>query len=361
MVAFIVAPVPAATSRSRTSWRCCRRSPRSSTWWTSSPRSRRTRASPRRRSEPPVLGRLVSVPDVASAAVPLARVLRGDLVESVHLGHLVVLAPGRVGAARARRPRRHDLGAVVAQAAAGRRDAARGARRRPRAAGPRLREPQRRGRAPGRRPHAPVRWPGWAPTTCATPRTGRWTPTRRSSGAPTGTAPSRSRRTAPASTPGCWRRAWRTAGRTTTTSTRRTRCSSRSARRVADLTGVPVEHATVDGCGAPLFSTTLVGLARSFGRLASAARGARGAGRPRDERPPVARRGDRSRRHPVHGGRAGTGRQGRCRRGLRGRSARRVGRGVQDPRRVRAPSRRPSSRRRSRWPASTPRWSRPSG
>lgn len=38
---------------------------------------------------------------------------------------------------------------------------------------------------------------------------------------------------------------------------------------VAELTGVPVELATVDGCGAPLFSTTLRGLARSFGRLAA--------------------------------------------------------------------------------------------
>nr|WP_029290844.1 asparaginase [Cellulomonas sp. HZM] len=33
------------------------------------------------------------------------------------------------------------------------------------------------------------------------------------------------------------------------------------------LTGAPVEHVTVDGCGAPLFSSTLVGLARSFTRL----------------------------------------------------------------------------------------------
>lgn len=31
--------------------------------------------------------------DIASAAVPLARVVRGDLVESVHAGHLVVLDP----------------------------------------------------------------------------------------------------------------------------------------------------------------------------------------------------------------------------------------------------------------------------
>jgi L-asparaginase II len=39
---------------------------------------------------------------------------------------------------------------------------------------------------------------------------------------------------------------------------------------LAELTGVPVEHATVDGCGAPLFSTTVRGLARAFGRLAAA-------------------------------------------------------------------------------------------
>ena len=39
---------------------------------------------------------------------------------------------------------------------------------------------------------------------------------------------------------------------------------------VAELTGVPVEHVTVDGCGAPLFSTTVLGLARGFARLAAA-------------------------------------------------------------------------------------------
>lgn len=36
------------------------------------------------------------------------------------------------------------------------------------------------------------------------------------------------------------------------------------------LTGVPVAHVTVDGCGAPLFSTTVLGLARAFGRIAAA-------------------------------------------------------------------------------------------
>jgi L-asparaginase II len=39
---------------------------------------------------------------------------------------------------------------------------------------------------------------------------------------------------------------------------------------VEELTGTPVWHVTVDGCGAPLFSTTLGGLARAFGRVAAA-------------------------------------------------------------------------------------------
>ncbi|GAA1859298.1 asparaginase [Myceligenerans crystallogenes] len=40
--------------------------------------------------------------------------------------------------------------------------------------------------------------------------------------------------------------------------------------RIADLTGAAPEHVTVDGCGAPLFSTTPAGLARAFGRIAGA-------------------------------------------------------------------------------------------
>jgi L-asparaginase II len=42
---------------------------------------------------------------------------------------------------------------------------------------------------------------------------------------------------------------------------------------VEELTGDVAEHVTVDGCGAPLFSTTLTGLARSFGAVASASDG----------------------------------------------------------------------------------------
>ena len=39
---------------------------------------------------------------------------------------------------------------------------------------------------------------------------------------------------------------------------------------LAELSGEPVADVTVDGCGAPLFSTTVVGLARAFGRIAAA-------------------------------------------------------------------------------------------
>lgn len=42
---------------------------------------------------------------------------------------------------------------------------------------------------------------------------------------------------------------------------------------VEDLTGEPIAHTGVDGCGAPLFAFSLTALARAFGRLASAADG----------------------------------------------------------------------------------------
>ena len=42
---------------------------------------------------------------------------------------------------------------------------------------------------------------------------------------------------------------------------------------VEDLTDVKVEHVAVDGCGAPLFSTTVAGLARAFARIATAPAG----------------------------------------------------------------------------------------
>lgn len=39
---------------------------------------------------------------------------------------------------------------------------------------------------------------------------------------------------------------------------------------IEEFAGVPVATATVDGCGAPLFSTTVTGLARAFARVAAA-------------------------------------------------------------------------------------------
>lgn len=41
----------------------------------------------------------------------------------------------------------------------------------------------------------------------------------------------------------------------------------------AELTGEEIEHVATDGCGAPLLSTSLTGLARSFSRLATASEG----------------------------------------------------------------------------------------
>ncbi len=42
---------------------------------------------------------------------------------------------------------------------------------------------------------------------------------------------------------------------------------------VSELTGEPIAHTGVDGCGAPLFAFSLTGLARAFGRVASATSG----------------------------------------------------------------------------------------
>lgn len=42
---------------------------------------------------------------------------------------------------------------------------------------------------------------------------------------------------------------------------------------VEELTGVPADHVTVDGCGAPLLSTTLRGLAHGFTRVVGGAEG----------------------------------------------------------------------------------------
>ena len=161
----------------------------------------------------------------------------------------------------------------------------------------RLRQPQRRGRAPRRRPRAPRR------------------------GAGLGADDLRNTPDWPLDADAAWQ--WRADGHGTepltqncsgkhagmlatcvasglvdrrTTSTRRTRCRWRSRDVVARAhRASPVEHATVDGCGAPLFSTTLLGLARSFAAPRAPATGSAGA-----------RRRARCPAHPWHV--AGTGR-----------------------------------------------------
>ena len=62
----------------------------------------------------------------------------------------------------------------------------------------------------------------------------------------------------------------------------------------AEMTGEPVTVVAVDGCGAPLLSTSLTGLARAFGRLA---RGVDGSGA---EDTAAARIADAIRSHPAY-------------------------------------------------------------
>jgi L-asparaginase II len=62
----------------------------------------------------------------------------------------------------------------------------------------------------------------------------------------------------------------------------------------AEMTGEPVTVVAVDGCGAPLLSTSLTGLARAFGRLA---RGVDGSGA---DDPAAARIADAIRTHPAY-------------------------------------------------------------
>ncbi|WP_308199836.1 asparaginase [Isoptericola croceus] len=68
---------------------------------------------------------------------------------------------------------------------------------------------------------------------------------------------------------------------------------------IVELTGTDPGHVTTDGCGAPLFATTLTGLARSFGLLAGAAG--------RAEQGPTARVARAMSAHPEMV--AGTGRE----------------------------------------------------
>lgn len=234
----------------------------------------------------------MSVPDIGAAAVPLARVLRGGLVESVHTGHVVVLAPdgsqrfalGDPDATMWARSSLKPLQAVAMLRAGLDVDGAELA------------------------------------LVCASHNA---EPAHldvvRDLLAAAGLSADDLRNTPdwPLDPDSAWR--WRADGHGTEPLTQN--CSGKHAGMLAtcvaagwptrdyldtshplqvatrevvgELTGVPVELATVDGCGAPLFSTTLRGLARSFAGLAS------GDGLPR-------RTGRAMSAHPWHV--AGTGR-----------------------------------------------------
>lgn len=212
--------------------------------------------------------------DVDSAAVPLARVVRGDLVESVHRGHLVVLAPD--GAVRLAlgdpdvviwaRSSLKPLQAVGMLEAGLDVDGALLAL----VCASHNAEPghlavvdailSSSGVAAGLLRNTPD-WP-LDPESAAQRRADGEGPapiTQNCSGKHAGMLAT------------CVAAGWPTTGYLT--ADHPLQLALRDA--VAGLTGVPVEHVTVDGCGAPLFSTTLAGLARSFAALVGASEGPR--------------------------------------------------------------------------------------
>jgi len=240
----------------------------------------------------------VSVPDVAAGAVPLARVHRGALVESVHLGHLVVLAPD--GAVRYALgdpdvviwPRSSlkpvqavamlrdgldadgaDLALVCASHSgeAAHLDVVRGL-----LAGAGLTEADLQNT------------PDWplAPDAAWERRAQGHGPaplTQNCSGKHAGMLAT------------CRAAGWSTADYLDPEHP----LQRAVVATTAQTTGVPVAHVTVDGCGAPLLSTTPAGLARAFGAIAAAAHD------PQDASAP-ARVGRAMAAHPWHVG--GTGR-----------------------------------------------------
>jgi len=239
----------------------------------------------------------VSAPDVAHGAVPLARVHRGDLVESVHLGHVVVLAPD--GAVRfalgdpdvviwprsSLKPVQavamldhgldvsgEDLALVCASHSgeAGHLDVV---HRLLAAAG--LTEADL-----GNTPDWPL-----SPDAAWQRRAAGYGPaplTQNCSGKHAGMLAT------------CRAAGWPTDGYLDPAHP----LQRAVVATVAELTGAPVEHVTVDGCGAPLLSSTLTGLARAFGTIAAAAA--------RDDGSAPARVGRAMAAHPWHVG--GTGR-----------------------------------------------------
>jgi L-asparaginase II len=211
--------------------------------------------------------------DVASAAVPLARVVRGELVESVHLGHLVVLGPQgdvrlalgdpevtvlarsslkplqAVGMLRAGADLDGPHLALACASHDGTPEHLRVVRETLLAAG--LDES-----ALDNTPDLPLdpeaafawRQDGHGPEPVAQNCSGKH-------------AAMLATCVAHADEPG-----WEVDGYLDAEHPVQVACRA----AIEELTGQQAWHTTVDGCGAPLFSTTLIGLARAFARIASA-------------------------------------------------------------------------------------------
>ncbi|MBD7920023.1 asparaginase [Cellulomonas sp. Sa3CUA2] len=239
----------------------------------------------------------MSAPDVADGAVPLARVHRGDLVESVHLGHVVVLAPdGSVVHASGDPdvviwPRsslkpvqgvamvRHGLEATGADLAL--------------VCASHSGEPghlevvERLLASAGLTADDLRNTPDWplSPEAAWQRRAAGHGPeplTQNCSGKHAGMLAT------------CRAAGWPTDGYLDPAHP----LQQAVVAATVELTGAPVEHVTVDGCGAPLLSTTLTGLARAFATVAAAAA--------HDDGSPEARVGRAMAAHPWHVG--GTGR-----------------------------------------------------
>ncbi len=218
-----------------------------------------------------VPGTVTSTADVARGAVPLAEVVRGDLVESVHLGHLVLLGGAHdaepdlvlgdadaviwprssVKPFQAVAMLRHGLAlpprllALAAASHDGEPEHVAGVREI--LAGVGLDESALRN-TPDMPLHAPAAF-AW----------------QVEHGGPSSVTQNCSGKHA-AMLATCVAAGWDT--RTYLEADHPLQVAVREV--VGELTGVPVDHATVDGCGAPLFSTTVRGLARGFGRLGGA-------------------------------------------------------------------------------------------
>jgi L-asparaginase II len=216
-----------------------------------------------------VAGAAETAGDVASTAVPLARVVRGDLVESVHAGHLVVLAPDgsvrlALGDPEVTVLARSSLKPVQAVAllrsgldlppehlalacASHSGEPAHLAGVRAVLAGAGLDEG-----ALDNTPDLPLdaeaafawRTAGHGPEPVAQNCSGKHA----------------------AMLATCVAAGWPTTGYRD--AAHPVQVAVRAT--LEDLTGAPVRHSTVDGCGAALFSTTLIGLARAFARIATA-------------------------------------------------------------------------------------------